>query len=157
MTNRYSLSYDKPYFIHEASLTDYTAIRNIVREVQPDIAIHLAAISAVSFSYTHPIEVSEINYLGSVNLAEACRKEVPEFQQFLTAGTSEMYGMTLTSPKQTLTENSPLMPNSPYAVAKTAFHYYLEYMRQAQSCSSNCDIQYINYYISWLAKCLLIG
>ncbi len=99
--------------------------------MKPDYVIHLAALSAVSFSYEHPIEVSEVNYLGSINLAEACYKEVPDFKQFITAGTSEMYGMTLKSSKQKLTEQSPLLPNSPYAVAKTAFSYYLKYMHMA--------------------------
>ena len=129
VTGRYSL--DANAIAHYANLTDYSAIRHIVKQVQPDAVIHLAAISAVSFSYDHPIEVSEVNYLGSVNLAEACYKEVPDFQQFLNASTSEIYGMTLTDPTQKLTEASPLAPNSPYAVAKTAFHYYLEYMKQA--------------------------
>ena len=116
---------------HYANLTDYSAIRHIVKEVQPDYVIHLAAISAVSFSYEHPLEVSEVNYLGSVNLAEACYKYAPDLKQFITAGTSEMYGMTLTDRTKKLTETSPLSPNSPYAVAKTGFHYYLEYMHSA--------------------------
>ena len=94
VTGRYSL--DANAIAHYANLTDYSAIRHIVKQVQPDAVIHLAAISAVSFSYDHPIEVSEVNYLGSVNLAEACYKEVPDFQQFLHTSTSEIYGMTLT-------------------------------------------------------------
>lgn len=130
VTGRYTLDSAKA-INHYANLTDYPAIRQIVKEVKPDIVIHLAAISAVSFSYEHPIEVSEVNYLGSVNLAEACYKELPDFKQFITAGTSEMYGMALTDKTQKLIEDSPLMPNSPYAVAKAAFSYYLRYMQLA--------------------------
>lgn len=131
VTSRYSLMNNGSTITHYANLTDYPAIKNIIREVKPDIVIHLAAISAVSFSYEHPLEVTETNYLGSMNLAEACYKEVPDFKQFITAGTSEMYGMTLKSAKQKLTESSPLLPNSPYAVAKTAFSHYLKYMNMA--------------------------
>lgn len=131
VTGRYSLDNSHNAISHYANLTDYPAVRRIVREVKPDAMIHLAAISAVSFSYEHPIEVNEVNYLGSVNLAEACYQEVPDFKQFITAETSEMYGMALSSAKQKLTEESPLMPNSPYAVAKTAFSHYLRYMRLA--------------------------
>jgi len=88
----------------------------------------LAAISAVSFSYENYIEVSEVNYLGSVNLAEACRQEANNFKQFIFAGTSEEYGLSILSKEEKLTEESPLIPNSPYAVAKVAFDYYLRYM-----------------------------
>lgn len=129
VTGRYSL--DNNTINHYANLTDYPAVKTIIREVKPDYVIHLASISAVSFSYEHPIEVSEVNYIGSVNLAEACYKEVPDFKQFIFAGTSEEYGMTLSSTKNKLSEDSPLMPNSPYAVAKVAFDNYLKYMRMA--------------------------
>ena len=129
VTGRYSL--DNNTINHYANLTDYSAVKNIIREVKPDYVIHLAAISAVSFSYEHPIEVSEVDYIGSVNLAEACYKEVPDFKQFIFAGTSEEYGMTLQDTEHKLTESSPLIPNSPYAVAKVAFDNYLNYMNIA--------------------------
>ena len=129
VTGRYSL--DNNTINHYANLTDYSAVKNIIREVKPDYVIHLAAISAVSFSYEHPIEVSEVDYIGSVNLAEACYKEAPDFKQFIFAGTSEEYGMTLQDTTHKLTESSPLIPNSPYAVAKVAFDNYLNYMGMA--------------------------
>ena len=101
-----------------------------MKDVQPEYCIHLAAVSAVSFSYEHPIEVNEANYLGTINLAEAC-KEVPHFKQFIFAGTSEEYGITLKGAKQYLTEESELNPNSPYAVSKIAADIYLRYMYKA--------------------------
>ena len=126
VTGRYSL--DSNTINHYSNLTDYSAVRKIMIGVKPDYVIHLAAISAVSFSYEHPIEVSEVDYIGSVNLAEACYKEVPDFKQFIFAGTSEEYGMTLKTTDKKLAEDSPLTPNSPYAVAKVAFDNYLNYM-----------------------------
>lgn len=129
VTGRYSL--DNNTINHYTNLTDYSAVKNVIRKVKPDYVMHLAAISAVSFSYEHPIEVSEVDYIGSVNLAEACYKEAPDFKQFIFAGTSEEYGMTLQDTKHKLTESSPLMPNSPYAVAKVAFDNYLNYMGMA--------------------------
>ncbi len=130
VTGRYTL--DKQDIItHYANLTDYNKVRQIVKEVQAEYVIHLGAISAVSFSYDHNIEVSEVNYLGSINLAEACRELVQGFKQFIFAGTSEEYGMTLQNPRQKLTETSPLQPNSPYAVSKVAVDNYLQYMDMA--------------------------
>ena len=128
VTGRYTLDQKDSIIKHYASLTDYNKVRAIIKEVQPNAVIHLAAISAVSFSYDNYIEVSEVNYLGSVNLAEACRQEANNFKQFIFAGTSEEYGLSILSKDEKLTEESPLIPNSPYAVAKVAFDYYLNYM-----------------------------
>ena len=109
-------------------LRDHFAVRKVVREVQPDAVIHLASISAVSYSYNHPIEVIETNFLGTVNLAESCLREVPHFKHFLFAGTSEEYGNQKNVP---IKETSELHPNSPYAVSKVAADEYLQYMRDA--------------------------
>ncbi len=73
-------------------LRDSFTIRKLVREAQPDAVIHLASISPVAYSYDHPQEVFDVNSLGTINLAEACLREVPHFKHFLFAGTSEEYG-----------------------------------------------------------------
>jgi len=89
--------------------------------------IHLAAISPVSYSYDHPNEVLEANLTGTVNLAEACLREVPQFRQFLFASSSETYGKGPV-PK---TEETPQNPNSPYSVSKLAAEKYVLYLRDA--------------------------
>jgi len=109
-------------------LRDHFAVRKVVREVQPDAVIHLGSISAVSYSYDHPIEVMETNFLGTVNMAESCLREVPHFKHFLFAGTSEEYGNQENVPIQ---ETVELHPNSPYAVSKVAADKHLQYMRDA--------------------------
>jgi len=102
-------------------------VKRIIREVQPDIVVHLASVSPVTYSYDHPNEVIETNLLGTINLAESCLRDVPHFKQFLFASTSETYGNG-PIPK---TENTPQNPNSPYAVSKVACEKYLLYMRDA--------------------------
>ncbi len=131
VTGRYSFDGGARVVNHHASLTDYPAVRNIIGDVRPDYVIHLGAVSAVSFSYDHYIEISDTNYIGTINLAEACYREVPGFSQFIFANTSESYGMTLKSKSGKLTEESEFNPNSPYAVAKVACEMYLRYMGQA--------------------------
>ncbi len=108
-------------------LRDHFAVRQVVREVQPEAVIHLAAISPVSYSYDHPNEVLEANLTGTVNLAEACLREVPQFRQFLFASSSETYGKGPV-PK---TEETPQNPNSPYSVSKLAAEKYVLYLRDA--------------------------
>ena len=126
VTGRYVLGEDVD--IVHADLKDYSGISMIVNKLQPEIVINLAAISAVSYSYDHPQEVTKVNYFGVVNLAESNRVHNPNLKQFIQAGTSEEYGNQ--APKDIpINEEKTLYPNSPYAVAKAASTHYLEYMR----------------------------
>ncbi len=109
-------------------LRDFFAVRKVVAELQPDIVVHLAAISPVAYSYDHPQEVISVNTIGTVNLAEACLREVPSFRHFLFAGTSEEYGIQKEFP---IKETAQLKPNSPYSVSKVAADTYLQYMAGA--------------------------
>lgn len=129
VTGRYVLGQRREVKTVFGDLKEYFAVKRIVQEVQPDVVIHLAAVSPVAYSYDHPHEVIETNLLGTVNLAESCLREVPDFKQFLFASTSETYGNGPT-PK---TEETPQNPNSPYAVSKFASEKYLLYMRDAYS------------------------
>jgi dTDP-glucose 4,6-dehydratase len=123
-------------------LRDGFAIRKIVREVQPDICIHVGAMSRVSESYEHPQEFVEANLLGTINLAESCLREVPQFKQFLFAATSEMFGNNGLTIQY---EDSPREPASPYAVAKVACENYLRYMKEAYEFPSTILIPFNTY------------
>lgn len=127
VTGRYVLGADRGLKSVFGDLRDYFAVRRILREIQPEVVIHLAAVSPVSYSYDHPNEVLEVNLTGTLNLAEACLREVAHFRQFLFASTSETYGNGPV-PK---TEETPQNPNSPYSVSKLAAEKYILYMRDA--------------------------
>jgi len=115
---------------HYVDLKDYHAVKTLVKELDPSYIIHLAAISPVAYSYQNYLEVTEVNYSASINLAEAARR-TGNLKQFIFAGTSEEYGMAILDKKQMLTEASERKPNSPYAVAKVATDMYLQYMGMA--------------------------
>ncbi len=115
---------------HYVDLKDYHSVKTLVKELNPDYIIHLAAISPVAYSYENYIEVTEVNYIASINLAEAARS-TGNLKQFIFAGTSEEYGLAILDKSQKLTESSELKPNSPYAVAKIATDMYLQYMGMA--------------------------
>ncbi len=127
VTGRYVLGADRGLKSVFGDLRDHFAVRRILREIQPEVVIHLAAVSPVSYSYDHPNEVMEVNLTGTLNLAEACLREVAHFRQFLFASTSETYGNGPV-PK---TEETPQNPNSPYSVSKLAAEKYILYMRDA--------------------------
>lgn len=111
-----------------ADLNDHVAIREAIVKIKPEFVIHLAAISPVAYSFEHPFEVIETNFVASVNLAEANRKYNPKLEHFIAAGTSEEYGNQEQIP---IPETADLRPTSPYAVSKVAMDRYLQYMRDA--------------------------
>lgn len=115
---------------HKANLKDYGKIVKIVKEVQPHFVIHLAAKTEVALSFDNYLEVSEVNYLGTVNLAEANRKFNGNLELFLQASTMETYGHH-DQAEGAFTEVTEQRPMAPYAVAKLACEYYLKYMAYA--------------------------
>ena len=111
----------KPENIIFGDIRDREAVQRAVGESKPDTVIHLAAITPVSYSFSHPLEVSEANYLGTINIAHACLEN--NIEHLIHASTSEVYGTQEIVPTP---EDAKLNPNSPYAVAKVAAEEYLK-------------------------------
>jgi nucleoside-diphosphate-sugar epimerase len=124
----------------KSDLTDHDAVRTEIREVSPDIVIHLAARTEVQKSFYEQVSFSEVNYVGTVNLIEACR-QLTNMPYFVFASTMEVYGWQpisdeventgTYSTQVVFTEDTPANPNAPYAVAKLACEKYLEYAGRA--------------------------
>jgi dTDP-glucose 4,6-dehydratase len=102
-------------------LTDFTRVKEVVREIDPQVVIHLAAKTPVSLSFNEPMDFWEIIATSTINLAEACR-ELKNLEKFIHASTSEVYGVQTEFP---IKETAPFHPVSPYACAKVAAEYYL--------------------------------
>jgi GDP-4-dehydro-6-deoxy-D-mannose reductase len=93
-------------------------VQNIVRDFGPDFLIHLASFSSVAFSWSNPIDSFANNTNIFLTLLEAVRGGFPECR-ILSIGSSEEYGI-VGKDEIPLTEESPLRPASPYAVARVA-------------------------------------
>ena len=106
-------------------LRDSQETREAVLAAKPDVIIHLAAQSAVAYSFTHPQEVNEVNYMGTVRLANAAREAGA---WFIMAGTSEIYGRA--DSRFPLTEEQPMGGTSPYAASKIAAIEYLRVLEK---------------------------
>lgn len=106
-----------------ANLSDYHAIKNVIRAFKPNYLIHVGALTAVRNSFEMPHEFNEVNYLGTINLAHACL-EVSDFKKFIFASTMEVYGFQKS--RRPFPEALPLHPGSPYSVSKAAGEYYLQ-------------------------------
>lgn len=57
-----------------ADIRDYTCLEQYIKQVQPDIIIHMAAQPLVRYSYANPRETYEVNVMGTVNLLDAVRQ-----------------------------------------------------------------------------------
>ncbi len=102
----------------KCDFTDFTTVKSVIRETEPDYIFHLAAQSDVSDSWKAPHETMQSNVLGSMNLFEAVREISPK-ARVQVASSSETYGMVLES-ELPIRETNPLRPLSPYGVSKAA-------------------------------------
>lgn len=128
-----SILNDKNFIMHEFDLTDPSGCSKIINHYRPDEFYNLAAQSHVATSFDQPSTTIDINTLGVVNLLEAIVNYSPS-TKFYQASTSEMFGSNFeTTPdgKKYQNENTPFMPQSPYAVAKLASHHLLKIYRDA--------------------------
>lgn len=100
-------------------LLDSTIINAVVASERPTAIIHLAAISTVAAARTNSAAAIRVNLLGTMHLAEAVLRYVPE-SRFLYVGSSDIYGRTFTERTAPLDEDAPLAPLNTYATSKAA-------------------------------------
>jgi GDP-mannose 4,6-dehydratase len=111
-------------------ITDYTSIRNTLKNINPDFVVHLAALSPVRLSFDHTFEFQQTNYIGSLNIAHAMLElPDPEYRRLIVASTAEVYGIQ--PENKPFTEDMPLKPSSPYSVSKAAMDMYIRMMMKS--------------------------
>lgn len=71
-------------------IRDYQHLRNVFREVQPEIVFHLAAQPIVRDSYQDPRYTYETNVMGTVNVLE-CIRNTPSVKSVLNITTDKVY------------------------------------------------------------------
>jgi GDP-4-dehydro-6-deoxy-D-mannose reductase len=114
----------------DCELQDGSAVRGVIRAVQPERIFHLAAQSFVPTSWTAPAATLTNNIVSQVNLFEAVR-EARLDPVIHVAGSSEEYGLVYPD-EAPIVESNPLRPLSPYAVSKVgqetlAIQYFRSY------------------------------
>ena len=92
-------------------LRDTAAIDGAVAGV--DVVYHLGAIISIPYSYKHPMETAETNFMGTLNVLLACRAHGVE--RLVHTSTSEVYGTAQFTP---MDESHPLQGQSPYSASK---------------------------------------
>ena len=99
-------------------LSDASSLRKIISEFQPNEFYNLGAQSHVGISFDNALSTFNYNLLGTVRILDALKEIKPDCR-FYQASSSEMFGIS--PPPQN--ENTSMLPQSPYGVAKlSAFH-----------------------------------
>jgi len=101
--------------IQVADLREPAAVRAVVRGVQPDAIVHLAAISSAARSFEDPSATFMVNAIGTWNLLSAVRDESPA-ARVLVVSSSEVYGPQPEGSR--IGEDVPFRPVSPYGLSK---------------------------------------
>lgn len=95
-------------------ILDLEMTRELLKEYNPDIIFHLAAVTSVAKSFRDPPLTYHTNIIGTANILEAV-KSLNKNVRFLFVSTCEVYGGG-----EYLTESSEVVLKNPYAVSKYA-------------------------------------
>jgi len=87
-------------------LRDRAAVSDAAKGCQ--VVFHLGALISIPYSYRHPVEVAETNFLSTLNILMACRESGVE--RLVHASSSEVYGSAQRVP---IGEDHPLRAQSP--------------------------------------------
>ena len=152
--------------IVEGDITDAFNVNKIIQDEEPDEIYNLAAQSHVGTSFNQPNLTWDITAGGVLNILEAIRYSPnKESIRFYQASSSEMFGKNCTfsdtlnldnvmgsvvvdNPnsdgrhgcKKYQDENTPFVPQSPYAIAKLAAHHLVRNYRDGYGIHGSCGI-----------------
>lgn len=88
--------------------------------------VHLAAVASVQASVEDPVKTHQSNFIGTLNVCEAMR--VHGVRRVLFASSAAVYGNN--GEGESIAEDTPKAPLTPYAVDKLASEQYLDFYRR---------------------------
>jgi len=104
--------------ILELDIGDSDAVTDLFRHFQPSVVVHLAAIAAVTSSFSDPRVAWAVNTIGTLNVILTIQAEVPDCHMLLVSS-AEVYGRSSFSGTP-VSETTLLLPANPYAATKAA-------------------------------------
>jgi UDP-glucose 4-epimerase len=87
---------------------------------------HLAAVASVQASVDDPVRTHQSNFIGTLNVCEAMRQA--GVKRVLFASSAAVYGNN--GEGESIDEDTPKAPLTPYAADKLASEYYLDFYRR---------------------------
>lgn len=104
--------------IHRADLVDQEDLERVIREVQPETILHLAAVGVTDINVDLALAV-RVNVEGTLNLLHALDGA---YKVFVNTGTCHEYG----SNEPPFRETQDPRPELPYAITKTAVWHFCQ-------------------------------
>jgi GDP-4-dehydro-6-deoxy-D-mannose reductase len=104
---------------YEVDVTDPVALLEAVTAAAPDVIYHLAALTHVGESWKDPLQVLQVNVIGTAALLAAARQCGTD-PRILVTSSAEVYGAVTDSSLMPLDELTPTAPLTPYAASKLA-------------------------------------
>lgn len=126
----------------EGDVSDSIFINDLFEQVKPDEFYNLAAMSHVHTSFYQPKLTNDINYVGVVNILSGIKSLSPKTKMY-QASTSELFGKSYSvDPDGTKyqDENTPFIPQSPYAISKLSAHHACRLYRESYGLFVSCGI-----------------
>ena len=99
----------------DTNLLDVSALRQVVNELQPDAAIHLAGVAFVAHGDVD--DMYRTNIVGTRNLLTALAESGRSIKKVILASSANVYG---NADSELIDESSPARPTNDYAVSKYA-------------------------------------
>lgn len=117
-------------FIFRCDMTDKIALNEIIKNLSPDIVIHMAAQAFNGVSWDMEDYTLYTNINSTLNLLQSCRKNCPKSKILLACSSAEYGDVKITDCP--LKENRMLKPNTPYGVSKVVtellgYQYFSNY------------------------------
>jgi GDP-4-dehydro-6-deoxy-D-mannose reductase len=104
---------------YEVDVTDPVALLEAVTAAAPDAIYHLAALTHVGESWKDPLQVLQVNVIGTAALLAAARQCGTD-PRVLVTSSAEVYGAVTDPSLMPLDELTPTAPLTPYAASKLA-------------------------------------
>ena len=109
------------YQYFKGNIQDYDFIEKLFQTYKPDALINFAAETHVDRSIHKSQPFIETNIMGTHILLEVSLKQ--KLKKYIQISTDEVYGSI--APPHRFTENSQIMPNSPYSASKAAGDHFV--------------------------------
>lgn len=113
-------SIDQDHFF-ERDIRNYDDTLDVLRLIQPNVVIHLAAIHFIPYCNQHPYEISDINIRGTENVLAAI-KEVKSVSKVLFASTAAVYPISDVA----VSETHEIRPLDIYGLSKLTGEWLCE-------------------------------
>lgn len=114
--------------LHNTDFAVRGSLKDLLKQLQPDVVINLAAISSVAQAWKEPVKAIEINTTSVAEIAEYLSSSTNKTTRVVQASSSEIFGNSV---EPLCDETTPLRPTNPYGVSKASSHMLGQAYRDA--------------------------